>query len=91
MRKLVINDATGLVVNAIEIEDGAAYTPPSGQSLVDAGTEGNPGDTYNSGTITAASATVLTTKPQEWAAATTQAEKIDLLATRLGYIVPPEA
>lgn len=45
-RKALIETATGLVANVIEIEDGANWQPPAGQSLIDAA-NANPGDTWD--------------------------------------------
>ena len=46
MRKALTRDFDGLVVNVIEIEDGANWTPPVGHYLRDAG-NASPGDTWD--------------------------------------------
>lgn len=47
MRKALIKQPSGLVVNVIEIEDGATWQPPVGHTLIDAATTGSPGDTWD--------------------------------------------
>ena len=45
-RKAIIETASGLVLNVIEIEDTMVYATLLGQSLID-GTDASPGDTWN--------------------------------------------
>ncbi len=56
MRKALI-DETGLVVNVIEINEGADYSLPDGHELVASDTAGT-GDSYASGTFTQAAVAV---------------------------------
>lgn len=46
MRKAIINRATGLVVNVIELEARASWTPPDGHEVRSAGKAG-PGWSWN--------------------------------------------
>ena len=86
-RKAII-DASGVVVGAVMHDDEAVWSPPAGCTLVDAAQADAPGDTYDAGTQTFTHPVVAVpqSKPEAWAAAATQAAKLDLLATRLGYI-----
>ena len=47
MRKAVVRESDGLVLNVIEIEGGSPWPTPSGCILVDAETSGSPGDTWD--------------------------------------------
>lgn len=53
-RKAVV-DASGNVLNVIEIEPGADWPTPEGCTLVDASNGGEPGGTYQAGQFTPAS------------------------------------
>lgn len=46
MRKILFDITTGLVINVVEIEDGANWQPPAGYAVVDAGL-GGIGDTWD--------------------------------------------
>ena len=46
MRKAMVRDSDGYVVNVIEIEKGADWQLPPEHSLIDAG-DGSPGDTWD--------------------------------------------
>lgn len=41
MRKAVVKQATGLVINVIEVEEGANWSPPEGCILMDGGEIGD--------------------------------------------------
>ncbi len=47
MRKAVVRDSDGLVLNVIEIEGDSTWPTPPDCTLVDAETDGSPGDTWN--------------------------------------------
>ena len=46
MRKALVRQSDGYVVNVIEIEEGANWQPPDGCYLIDAG-DSSPGDTWD--------------------------------------------
>lgn len=46
MRKALIETATGLVANVVELEDGANWQPPAGHHVRDAD-NASPGDTWD--------------------------------------------
>lgn len=52
MARKAIVAAGGLVLNVIEVDDTFAYPLNPGETLVDAGQAGGPGDTYNDGVFT---------------------------------------
>lgn len=54
MRKAVVDKKTGLVLNVIEIEDGANWPVPEGCYLVNATKSGGPGDTWTGRVFTPA-------------------------------------
>ncbi len=85
MRQALVKD--GAVVNVIELGGGANWPVPEGHILIPAGVA-SPGDTYADGKFTRA-----TPKPDprqaardEYAAASTTAERMSIIATRLGLI-----
>ncbi len=47
MRRAVVRDGDGLVLNVIEIEGNSIWPIPAGCTLVDAVTSGSPGDTWD--------------------------------------------
>ena len=47
MRKAVVRQSDGFVVNVIVIESGSDWPLPEGYVLVDAETSGSPGDTWD--------------------------------------------
>ncbi len=49
MKKSVVEESTGLVINVIEIKDGSKWTPPEGCVLM---VGGEIGDTWNKTTQT---------------------------------------
>jgi hypothetical protein len=53
MARKALVDAAGVVVNLIEIEPGADYTPPEGCTLVAPSAGVGPGHTYQNNTFTA--------------------------------------
>ena len=87
MRYAVIDDGTKVVVNVIELEDGADWSPPTGCSLVTSET-GEPGGTYKNRAFTQAPKRVNTraAAQQAYAAATTDEERIALIAKQTGLI-----
>lgn len=48
MRKAIVEDATGLVKNVTQVEEGSDWSPPDGHSLIDAeGLPAEPGGTWD--------------------------------------------
>ena len=47
MRKVIVETTTGLVVNVVELEDGADWSPPEGHEVLDAGPGAEPGGTWD--------------------------------------------
>jgi hypothetical protein len=47
VRKAVVRETDGFVVNVIEIDFPTAWQPPEGCYCVDAEKDGSPGDTWN--------------------------------------------
>ena len=85
-RYALINDATKVVVNVIELEVGANWAPPEGHSVVKSNKAG-PGDTYvNRKFVKAPEPTGPTEQEQMQAeyAAATASRKLAIIAERLG-------
>jgi hypothetical protein len=83
MRKAIV-DSAGLVINVIEVESGANWTPPADCTAVDAPDSVSPSFTYASGSFTAPeNEAVANVRKDAWAAASTTAAKFDVLADLL--------
>ena len=85
MRKALIEIASGLVVNLIELEDGANWKPPAGYAVIDA-SSGNPGDLWDGTKFVKPPpqlAPPLTLEQATWQVATA-AQKLRIVGRRLG-------
>lgn len=92
MTRKAIIDKDGVVLNIIELATDIVWEPPVGTTVIDA-LKAHRGDIYNKRTkkfTLGAPILPRKTKPEEWAEASTQAAKMDLLAKRLGFIVEEE-
>ncbi len=86
MRKAVVRQADGLVLNAIEIEDGAKWPVPDGCALVLAPDSGGPGDTWDGTKFV--SPPVALPPPDwksQWQAATAPTDKLVVLGKYFGW------
>jgi hypothetical protein len=90
MRKAVVRESDGFVVNVIEIEEGANWKPPEGCYLIDAERDGSPGDTWDGKQFIKPEPAPVAT-PIDWQAefdsATTVTKKVNVLAKILGLQV----
>jgi hypothetical protein len=88
MRKAVVRNSDGFVINVIEIEDGANWKPPDDCYLVDAEKDGSPGDTWDGKKFIKPEPPP---SPTDWQAefdtATTVTKKINVIAKMLGLQV----
>ncbi len=84
MRKALIETTTGMVVNIIEIEDGANWQPLAGHEIQDA-LKASPGDTWDGVKfIPPPPAPPPIDWKAQWVAADTAAKKLSVIAKRLG-------
>ena len=87
-RYAVINDVTRVVVNVIELEPDAVWTPPEGCSVVEGDAAENGGTFVDGEFVPPSEAEGLTARGQaqaDYAAATTDA-KLRMLAERVGLV-----
>ena len=84
MKKSVVRKSDGVVVNIIEIEDGANWEPPEGCELMDGG---EIGDVWDGVKFTKAALPSWPSLQAEWDAAPTLEDKVEVLAKALGIKV----
>ncbi len=82
--KALIEIATGLVTNVIEIEDGADWSPPPGHELKDAEGLDNIGDIWDGIKFVSKLQPVTPDWRALWLSASTDAAKLRIIARRLG-------
>ncbi len=86
MRKALVRQSDGYVLNVIEIEEGANWQPPPGSVLVDTVDNGAPGDTWDGKKFIQPTAMLIDWQSQ-WDAARSEPEKLAVLAKMLGLKV----
>jgi hypothetical protein len=87
-KQAVIDNVSKVVVNVIELEEGAAWTPPAGCTVVQNDAAGRGGTYVDSRYVPPPDEERPTPKEQEQAAyaRATSAEKLRLIATQLGLV-----